>query len=290
MRPSPRGVIEGAMGNALWAALVAIVALYLGLATVVMDQLSVRPTTAFVLAALMVVVLVLAAVVVLRLVRRLTKPLMPDLPDLMRRGPLTIAAGDGGGGGGTGPGGGAGGAGGSAYVNTQPPVAPKPDVRIHVVGNTASQEWLRWFHLVAFNESEIIAKDVRIEMFVMGATGGSFQRWMWTGAEEFVDLRKGRPVEIPLFIGALEDHPESPQYRVVIPKGHWYLTDQTFLKDGKAAWPLLPAKNHRYAAQLTLRWTDGVREVGQLRQCFSIRIPPSELGEEADVLHLDCDG
>jgi len=285
MRPSPRGIIEGAMGNALWAALVAIVPLYLGLAAVVIDQLSVRPATALVLAALMVVALVLAAVVLLRLVRRLTKPL-----DLIRSGPLTIAAGGGGGGGGAGPGGGAGGAGGSAHVNAYPPIPAKPDVRIHVVGNTASQEWLRWFHLVCFNESEIIAKDVRIEIFVMGATGGAFQRWMWTGAEEVVDLRKGRPVEIPLFIGALEDHPESPQYRVAIPKGNWFLTDQTFLKDGKAAWPLLPTKNHRYAAQLALRWTDGVRDVGRLRQCFSIRIPPPELGEEADVLHVDCDG
>lgn len=145
------------------------------------------------------------------------------------------------------------------------------DLRIAEPANQASEGWLEWLHLEAFNLGSRRADDCRMKASV----GPHEVQLMWSGAQESITLRRDFPVTIPLVIRAREFHADAPIYGVRLDAYQCFVTDRTFLQNGMAVRRLDPG---RHEVEVTLHHGDS----GRATRAFVLEVPLPNAGP----LHL----
>jgi hypothetical protein len=129
------------------------------------------------------------------------------------------------------------------------------DVQLRVYGNTATEPWVRWYHVEAFTRTDVIARDARVR--VRCDTGG-FEEWQWAGSSTSVTIGMA-PIRIPLVIGGVAD--ERARLIAVgwlIELGIWRRTALGQTAPSNSFWTFQPGADHRFDVQVT--WVERDRE------------------------------
>lgn len=109
-------------------------------------------------------------------------------------------------------------------IVTEPTAAaPSPaEIEIRRFGNTATEPWVRWYHLEARALTDVIADGAIVAVRVRGQAP-AWQTWRWEGAAEFAQIRRAG-VRIPLVVGGTRNNPSVISTGWFVGRGNWYLT------------------------------------------------------------------
>jgi len=102
--------------------------------------------------------------------------------------------------------------------------AGKPVVKIRTYGNTATEDWARWFHVEVCCDTDVVAARPRVTVLVREGRVGH-ERWRFAEDREWI----GRdPLLVPIVVGSLETSSARPLSGVApvwfLDPTSWYLT------------------------------------------------------------------
>jgi hypothetical protein len=139
--------------------------------------------------------------------------------------------------------------------------ASAADVELYSIGNTATEEWARWYHVAARTTSDSVAEHARVSV-VHQRRSITSEQWRWQGGEATADLRRTGTL-IPLVAGGLRQTARSLAVGWYVAEGCWYLTPLAHQGPGRFFGAFAPDERHLF--DVTVSWI----EEGSERQAIA---------------------
>jgi hypothetical protein len=145
-----------------------------------------------------------------------------------------------------------------AVLEPAAPVAPpRAEVMLLVVGNSASEPSVRWYHVAAATTTHVAARKARLTVAVRGEQVGA-ERWRWQAGDGAVDVTQAG-ARIPVVIGGVMESAEPIGSGWVVPFKNWYLTPNATSALGPFLAPFIAGVRHVF--DVSVSWEE--RRVAQ---------------------------
>lgn len=143
---------------------------------------------------------------------------------------------------------------------------PPAEVELYVAGNTATEDWARWYHVAARSTTESVALQARVSV-VHQTRSIAPEQWRWQGGAATVDIRRTGML-IPLVVGGVRHAVRSLTVGWYVAEGCWYLTPLGNQGAGRFFAAFVP--NERHLFDVTVSWVEGGLE-RQANASFELR-------------------